>query len=410
MEDTLIGISASYNITENAPEKAAKEYRRYIQRGSKLISLLSLRSTIDGIDNLKFLYPIAGVPIVAYTILNAVDQGAAVRVVGSTEVKNLVGLINEELKTGIDFVHEGKRAAALGLGNSLDRLFTGYLRSRNIFVTGDIPFARGYAKIPYRGDLVIDFNTPRLLESVTHLKRNFYNRGSVDGTIQAFKEANIYYFTEKGFDVLLPLADLFYQNRKAGGLYRALIEYIKLETMRNERFRNNLRKVAFPIAKQVGIIALQNTVRLKHPADLEKCNNLVSFLYKIDWRFTFTHGDIFRMLDIDGINNDWVLYEGLVRQLEESGNLDERIVRLRRTVSANKAMFPIYEHFEEILHSFMHQVDEHLPQRHRINFRTLEEFYEKNKTEGSRELADLILSSQRQEQHGTPAYQAQARG
>jgi hypothetical protein len=400
MQDTLIGVSASYNIEPDAAWSAAQQYKTYLRKGASLATIPSFRSTINGIDNLKFCYPLAGVPIVAYTLLNAVDEHASVRALGNEEVRNLVELMNDELKTRITFEHEGRK---LSLGNSFDRLFTGYASERNYFVTGDIPFARGYTGTKYDGDIVIDFNARSLLRGLTHITRNFYNVGKVDDDVQPFKEPNVYFFSERGLAGLMRMADFFYSNRKDGGLCQAVVEYINEEAHTNKRFRTNLCKVALPLGLEIGKTYLQKRYQLNRPLNLERVSDLLSILYQFDWRFSFQHHDIFRMLDIDGINNDWVLYEGLVRTLESRGKLDGRIGRLRTAIAANRDRFPVVSNFEDILKSYTKAIDEHLPAEHQVNFQNLEEFFERFRTEGSRELADLILSSPRPEPAGTRA-------
>jgi hypothetical protein len=401
MQDTLIGISASYNIDQDAPRHAAEQYRKYLENKSSLATIPMYRSTIDGIDNLKFLYPIGGVPIVAHTILNAIDEKASVRVLGNQEVHSLVDLMNEELGTKVAYVPEGSK---LSLGKSFDRIFTGCAAGRNYFVTGDIPFAQGYTKVPYQADVVIDFNSQSLLDGFSHIRRNFYNHGSINGAVHPFKEPNIFYFTARGLPVVMRMADFFYQNRKEGGLYRALVEYIRAETETNTHFRMKLGMIGLPLVLEVATVYLQKRSGLRRPINLKRAGWILSKAYQLDWRFTFTHKDIFRMLDIDGINNDWVLYEGLARTLKARGKLDPRIRTIQTALQANHDTFPVVSHFEDIVRSYTRAIDEHLAPSERIDFQRLEEFFKRHETAGSVELADLILSSPRLEPSGIRAF------
>jgi hypothetical protein len=392
MKDTIIGVSGSYDIKENSVEKAAIKYKKDIEHESNIRTVPLYRSDIMGIDNVKFMYPLAGVPIIAYTLLNAVDQNCEVRVTGNDEVENLVDLMNSEFNFGIKFNHEGKD---LSLANSLLKLFSEDIGKGNYFVTGDVPFAKNYTTSNYDGDVVLDLNTENLIKPFTYISRNFYNKGKRQNQHLGFKEPNVYYFSNTGFGTIQEAANIFFENRKGGGLSHAVGEYLKSKYQSDEMFKKGLKKNKFRFAIEVSKAFFQKFSIPTPAINFDKLNPVISKdLYGIDWRFEFLHNDIFRMLDIDGLNNDYVLYNGIANKLEQRDKLDERLVKVRNAINSNKNLFPVVINFESIIGEYINQVNEHLEDNLKLKFENLDKFCEMYQNKNSiNELTNHFLVS-----------------
>ena len=401
-QDILIGISASYNHDLNAPEEAAKKYLKDITSGSSLQTLPLFRSEILGVDNLKFLYPINGVPIVAYTMINAIDEGICgqnvkVGITGNSEVGKLVDLINDEIKTSIEFTDEGENTS---LSNSFDKLFGGKLLKENYFVTGDVPLAKGYTKSKYSADLTIDLNSKFLIEHLNYVKRNFYSRATRNNELHDFKEPNIYHFTPEGYPILKQFTDIFYANRKNGALPTALRQFVNDKLVNDKIFRERFISQATILVPQffnAGMQASRQFREMAFPINFDEVNHAVSDIFEINFELGFTHKDVFRLIDIDGLNNDFVLYELITKELDKHGKQDARVkkIKLALTDSQNLKEFPLLMNFEDVLREYTNQIDIHLPDQHKINFNNLYSFFEKEKTKQEKaalELTELVLN------------------
>jgi len=357
MSDTVIGVSASYDIDENPAEKAAYKYSKDIQNNSSLCTIPLYRGDIHGIDNLKFLYPLNGIPMIAYTLLNAVDQQADCRVIGPGKVGKLAELMNDELGSSITYIKEGPEPA---LSGSITALLHD-AGSRNYFVAGDIPMARDYVTTGYEGDVVYDFNTRNLL--VDGIVRNFYNKATTGALTRDFKEPNVYYCSKKGSRMIMEAADFFFSSRKNGGLADAIVEFTKYKYSSDENFRRALRSNWVGFTIQVAKVYLQKAKVPIGPIKLDKMSSIASKLFNSDWRFTFMHNDLFRMLDIDGLNNDWPMYDRAAANLEQAGKLDRRLIRIREAIRSNIGDFPLLQNFEDVVRAYVGQVNEHLEEK-----------------------------------------------
>ncbi len=384
-EEITIGISASYNIERNPYEEAAKKYLKDIENNSALQTIPLYRSQVLGIDNLKFLYTLSGVPIIAHTVLNALSERASgkdvnVRVVGNDEVGRLISLLNNELDENMEFVHEG---AKLSLSNSLEKLFEGETTAQNYFVTGDIPYARGYTDSGYFADLTFDLNSHRLSEKLDSVKRNFYSKGKIGDEEHMFKEPNIFHFREEGYMVLKDFSDIFYENRKSGGLPNAMYEYFSKRVSVDKEFSKRVMINLGKGYRQIINMAMQKgrfTRNIAAPINFNVVNDVASSLFEIDFEFRFTHRDIFRMLDIDGLNNDWIMYEMISRRLERRGNQDDRLTKLQAALKDKTTLkeFPLIENLEEVIKEYTLRIDEHLPADKKISFTNLKTFFQRN--------------------------------
>ena len=394
MKDLIIGVSGSYDIKDNSTLEAAIKYKKDIENESSIRTVPLYRSNIVGIDNVKFMYPMAGIPIIAYTLLNAVDQNCEVRATGNCEVGNLVDLMNSELKLDIIFNHEGKD---LSLANSLLKLFSDDIGKGNYFVTGDIPFAKNYTKSNYKGDVVLDLNTENLIKPFTYTSRNFYNKGKRQNQHLGFKEPNVYYFSDVGFGTIQEAANIFFENRKGGGLSYAVGEYLKSKYQSDDMFKEGLKKNKFRFAIEISKAFFQKFSIPSPAINFDKLNPVISKdLYGIDWRFEFLHNDIFRMLDIDGLNNDFILYNGIANKLEQSRNMDERLLKVRDAINANKELFPVVNNFEFIINEYINQVNEHLEGNLKLNFKSLDDFCNQYENLNSiKELTNHFLKQER---------------
>jgi hypothetical protein len=381
--DVTIGISASYNIEKNPYKEAADKYMKDIKRGSSLQTIPLTRSQVLGVDNVKFLYTLSGVPIIGYTIINALNEkpsgkNAVVRVVGNAEVGRFVELINQELEEKVEFSHEG---GELSLSNSLEKLFEGKTTGQNYFVTGDIPYARGYTNSGYNANLTFDLNSQRLFDNLKSIKRNFYSKGSLKKEEHLFKEPNIFHFTENGYRLLKEFSDVFYANRKNGGLPNALYEYLSEKIIKDREFRKDIMTHAPNLAPQIINVVMQKvsmTREMAYPINFNVINEVASTLYRMDVEFRFTHRDVFRMLDIDGLNNDWVMYEMISRKLDHDGRYDKRIKKLQKALKDKTTLkeFPLLENLEEIVREYVSQVNAFLPKDRKIAFSGIESFFQ----------------------------------
>lgn len=381
MKDTIIGVSGSYNFEDNYAQKVSSKFMKDFEEGSKLQTIPIYRTKFDGIDNLKFMYPIAGIPIFAYTLLNAVDQNVEVRATGNEEIGDLVDLMNDELNLDIKFKHEGKD---LSLSNSFLKLFSDDIGKKNYFVSGDIPLATDYISNNYTGDVVIDLNVKELLDPFNHTSRNFYNEGKINQQISRFKEGNIYFMSETGFDKLNEAANIFFRNRKNGGLITAVGEYFKTKYQSDEMFKKGLLKNKFLFAKEIGKVFFQR-FNIPVPAlNFNRLNKVISEdFFDIDWRFEFIHDDVFRLLDIDGLNNDYTLYDGITKNIERQGMLDERLIQVREGIKDNKNKFPVVNNFESIIYEYIQQVNEHLDDNFKFEFVGIDNFINKYQNNAS---------------------------
>lgn len=394
----LIGIGASYDFDLNPGLKAAKKYLKDIRKGSSLTTIPIYRGSIGSIDNLKFMYPLGQnqVPIVAYTLLNAVDQYQKVRVTGNKEVKALSELMNDLFNTNIEFRSEGDQEK-LSLSNTFIRLFGENRTNENLFVTGDIPFAKNYCKTNYEGDVVLDFNTGSLLRNLPNTKRNFYNEGQIGDRADWFKEPNVYFFTDEGFPALHDMADHFYKNRKAGGLPRALASYLYHKYKTDKKFKKPFKKNMKDLGIELATAVAQNYNFDVDPLNFDKDNKIISELFNIDWRFEFIHDDVFRMLDVDGLNNDFIVTDGIARNLESADKLDGRLIKLGEAIQSEINYFPLIANFEEMILEYGKQIDENLPDEHKLEIESMEEFRKKyqEKEKGSiDELTEVIIKAE----------------
>ena len=162
----------------------------------------------------------------------------------------------------------------------------------------------------------------------------------------------------------------------------------------DEYFRRELKKQGIPLFYELLKGFLQKKELISFPINLDRCSRAISKLCNLDFRIVFLHQDIFRMLDIDGLNNDLLLYSEVMRNLESAGKLDKRLITLRDEIRANKKMFPTLEHADEIIIEYMKQVDTHLPREYRINAPSFQEFQDKcTDAKAAEELTNVVINS-----------------
>jgi hypothetical protein len=252
------------------------------------------------------------------------------------------------------------------------------------------------------GDVVIDLNTDAL--TTDNINRNFYNKGTCGKTSRHFKEANIYALSPKGMGIITEAAGVFYDNRKGGGLIDGIIEYARRKYRTDENFKQEFRKNWHSLGYEISKAAMQRITGYVPAINFDRCNRILSDMFGLRWRFTFCHNDIFRMLDIDGLNNDFIMYDTLVQRIEDMGMLDSRLVRLRSAIDAEVRHFPVLEDFQGLLEEYVAQVNSHLDKRHRIDVREL--------AADSPAVGDLvsILSSQQAARLWRPAGRFQLHG
>jgi len=376
---SCIGVSSSYNIMSNPAESAAEKYMSDCENGSCLRTIPIYRGTVAGIDFSKFdmaQYP-GGPPIIARSVLNATDQ-ACTRHVGGI-YSELLSPQLEAIAGNYGFIPEGND---LSLSNSIRRLFNDSDADMFYFVPGDVPYAKGYTESHPLADVLIDLNTRRLL--VPGLERNFYNWAKVDGTKEYFKEPNVYIFSKKGYDVMVDVSNDFFANRKGGGLYHAIIGYISNIKENNAELYSRLKQAGIPLAYEIVKVAAQKGFKINgHKVhipvphiDFDRANRKLSNIFELDWKFAYHHNDTFRLIDIDGLNNDWVLYAAIGMIKAKRGEEDPRLVELRNGMDKNK--FPLTFDLEDIMAEYIHQVNSYMPKKHRIEFKGIQDFIDRN--------------------------------
>jgi len=387
----LIGISASNNNYRNPAKKAASNYKGYLANGSSLQSLTILRGDICGIDNNKAMYPLARVPVIGYIAHHAELQNKPVKIVGDSQTSDFTEFLNDLWGTDIEFVDEGKH---LSLSNSIYCLFNDSIYDWNILVMSDVPMVRDYANHDHTGDIVICYNAERLTSGL-NIKRNFYTLGSDETETQWFKEPNLFFFRKKGLSVVFDASNDMYKFRKAGGLPIGLTYHFAKRSWQDPSFGRKL----WHYKKE-----LYNEIRKTHehkknkvdavPVDFKKFSRIIKDLYGIHLELTFSHNDIFRLLDMDGLNNDWVMYEHLMQKLFSQGKMHPRLVQLREAMKTEKHRFPIVNDFHGLAMEYLSQVNHHLPKKHRLHTSIDDLLDHKELMLVADELADLVPEHQ----------------
>jgi hypothetical protein len=382
-KNTLIGISGSYDFDAYAAFNAANKYQNDIDSGNVLRTIPIFRGMIDGIHNLKFCYPVNSIPIIVRTALRGLELTDNVRITGDDEEKIDIEILNDEIGSKVEFVHEGYDEDELKISNSLDNLFGDSKYKHNYFVTGDIPFARNYINPNYNSDIIADLNSRELLKKCMYIKRNFYNKAKYKGKIHYFKEPNIYYFSDNAIAFMKEISETLFNNRKNGGLAIAAWEYLTEKIINELSDSKGMYKAlaAKKVIKNMGSLGLEY-LKLKwqkshldsaFALDFKRCNRSLSSFFDLDVNICFMHKDIFRMLDIDGLNNDWTLYEGVASKLESKYDFPV-IKRLQRAFEANKKDLPVFNNFEELIERYIKDINEHLEKKNKIKFNSLDSF------------------------------------
>jgi len=218
-------------------EKAQRE----ITSGKKGISHLILRARDDKIDQLKFLFPIHGIPIMCYVLGNLLQSSLReIVVIGSAEVEKVFNRFLEVVEPHekkITFVREDPDNLSLrqtmALGGSKLMVEPNELI---LFQPGDLPFMYDIEKVLHDKDIQ-HFNLLLWLNSRQKMfphyqedpdsefvQRNYHYR-AIDEDINELhdmKEPNVYPINLTAFKP--DIIDELHASRKDGGILQAAIK------------------------------------------------------------------------------------------------------------------------------------------------------------------------------------------
>ncbi len=327
-------ISASFNKHTSISSadsavfrKAEKDANRARERGHGLISHPIYRSAGEEflgkpIDRLKFLFPIAGVPIIVYSMLNAMHSGLRkVAVVGSPEERmvfdSFVEHFDPQARYGTEFVfgaepdstEELSRAATIRSGfRALDSP-----RGPVFSIAGDLPLMHTIDNAIMDADVgqhvgVFDMNAKQNLEDRMPWERNFYHRVfGYNGEEIDFKEPNLEVvdFSATGF---FPY-DVFYSSRKGGGFGVGSVFRMAQRSL-SQGYAGRSTRLFLTLLLNPGIISSVSEFRrtriLRVGYDL--LSGLSDAAFGGKTKIKFEHREPARLYDVDSFE-DWQCYE-----------------------------------------------------------------------------------------------------
>lgn len=230
-------VSSRAEANRMSIEKAQRE----ITSGKKGISHLILRARDDKIDQLKFLFPIHGIPIMCYVLGNLLQSSLReIVVIGSAEVEKVFNRfleVVEPREKKITFVREDPDNLSLrqtmALGGSKLMVEPNELI---LFQPGDLPFMYDIEKVLHDKDIQ-HFNLLLWLNSRQKMfphyqedpdsefvQRNYHYR-AIDEDINELhdmKEPNVYPINLTAFKP--DIIDELHASRKDGGILQAAIK------------------------------------------------------------------------------------------------------------------------------------------------------------------------------------------
>lgn len=234
-------VSFSHNrlpSRKQADRLSIEKARREIAEGKKGISHLILRAEDDKIDRLKFLFPVFGIPIMCYSLVNLIHSSLAeIVVIGSFEVKTVLDHFLEIIGTNgksIQFVNEDPQN--LNLGKTLVLGWSKLSTTPNelvLFQPGDLPFAYDLEKVIRDDDLgthnlILWVNSrqkmfPQRQEDLESefVQRNYHYRmiDEKNNEVHDLKEPNVYPINLSGVEQ--DIIDLLHETRKDGKVFQA---------------------------------------------------------------------------------------------------------------------------------------------------------------------------------------------
>ncbi len=359
-----IAIGASYNLHSPsiALEKVVLKLVDDIVHERKCISTNLLRSN-DGIDDLKFLYPVMdNLPILAFPIVTAIETGCKVTVVGSTEVGALCSIIQEELKVkNLQFIHEGENLSLLNTLLKISDAHNGMIS----FSTGDLLRFDHYSDLidpsSKDSDFVYTMNVKQRLPTITH--RNYYlcyhPLGVLGylftplgkGPVQA-KEGNQFLITS---ELIQKAQEIFsiYNNRKG-------TEQVNwgIEMLGKKIYDHPLKFINLSLSAGVYMALHKKNLARFFPLSWLFKENFMSLLlnngstnYHANIKFGFenyAHHDPLKMWDMDSLE-DFSSMRLVMPKIIQHYPQRESLFRVQRAIEGNKESIPLLHHFEEFL-------------------------------------------------------------
>ncbi|MFQ5443594.1 MAG: hypothetical protein ACE5EK_03145 [Nitrospinales bacterium] len=234
-------VSFSHNrhpSRKQADQLSIEKARREMAEGKQGISHLILRAEDDKIDRLKFLFPVFGIPIMCYSLVNLIHSSLAeIVVIGSVEVKMILDHFLEIIGSNgksIQFVNEDPQN--LNLGKTLVLGWSKLSLTPNelvLFQPGDLPFAYDLEKVLRDDDLrthnlILWMNSrqkmfPRRQEDPESefVQRNYHYRviDEMNNEVHDLKEPNVYPINLSGIEQ--DIIDLSHETRKDGKVFQA---------------------------------------------------------------------------------------------------------------------------------------------------------------------------------------------
>lgn len=369
----IVGFSFdSYPSSSIADEESKAKAKKDKEKGSKCISHLILRSTIDykglQIDNLKFNYMLEGVPIAVYVMRNVLaSELENIAFVTSKETRRILEMARESffakaIGKNIEFVDEGDKLSLYGT------IKKGYEALREngpvYFQGGDMPFLTDINPIINdddieKYDIILDLNSKERIfvnkfnevaDEFEFFRRNYYWKVE-EKNRQAYsvKEPNAYILNPDNIDE--DLIEFLTKNRKGGALSKAKLLFFALGRSK--------RKL-----KLLGLLAHGLRAGFTKEVSYDYLEKLGNAITNARVRIKVRHRDFARLADIDSLE-DWRFYEELVDYAEmKKGGLGyiypyaEDIERFRKDYEEElRQSIPMYRDF----HGFINE-----------RFRTLE--------------------------------------
>ncbi len=315
-------VSSRAEADRMSIEKAQRE----IAAGKKGISHLILRARDDEIDQLKFLFPIYGIPIMCYALGNLLQSSLReIVVIGSPEVETVLHRFLEVVEPHdkkINFVREDPDNLSLRhtmmLGKSKLAVEPNELV---LFQPGDLPFMYDIEKVLHDEDiqhhnLILWLNSrqkmfPRYQEDPDSefVQRNYHYRAIYEGVneLHDIKEPNVY---PLNLNALKPdIIDELHASRKDGKILQAGIKQAM-------KYPGRFLKLVSVLAKHV--LSFESDLKRFRKNDKYQFGMHINNFHKgvsalLDTAFkTKIHSDPSFVSDVDALE-DWEDFESLTQ-------------------------------------------------------------------------------------------------
>jgi hypothetical protein len=300
--------------------------QREIAAGKKGISHLILRARDDEIDQLKFLFPIHGIPIMCYSLGNLLQSSLKeIVVIGSPEVEQVLNRFLEVIEPRdkkITFVQEDPDNLSLRQTMALGKSkLTVEANELVLFQPGDLPFMYDIEKVLHDKDIQ-HFNLMLWLNSRQRMfpyyqedpdsefvQRNYHYRAIYEGIneLHDMKEPNVYPIN---LTALKPdIIDELHSSRKDGKIFQVGIRQAM-------KYPGRFLKLIPVLMKQIlhfesDLKRFRHNDKYQFGMHIKNFHKGVSALLDITFK-TKAHSDPSFVSDVDALE-DWEDFESLTQ-------------------------------------------------------------------------------------------------